>query len=194
MSTAVAADSRAADLWSQFRTLAAERKHNLSPDMLTRSATIPQLERMISFLGRQPVKADPDAIPSGRRAAARKPLSSQAIPDGRYAIPGLTENNKLDFFELKTNQNKSSTWCGTQFIQQLVGQPGSDYAKYDVRGSQKRNTIFRAIREAGIEASRDLAADELRMCLDCGSPLSDDDSRARRRGSHCYSKFMKGSR
>lgn len=184
MSTAVV-DPEAKALWEQFQALAAERKHNLSRDMMTRPATMPQLKALIGFLNRQPRKPALQAQPTSREVQqSRKQAAVQetGIPEGRYAIKSLTGNNDLDFYEIK--YGKEGKWKGFCFVEQIVG--GHD--NFPVRNRDRKNQIFKAIRGDGIEASQLLAAQALGICMDCHRELTDELSRKLGRGPVCREK------
>ena len=190
MSTAVAQDE-AQDLRDRFAVLFQERKHVIARDLFDRrqSAPVAQLRAIVGHLEKQPYK-DVDARVQAveaetdqRPAPARQPrTTSEPIPDGRYAIPDGSGDWK--FYGLEHGK-KGSKWENTQFMNLLVGQPGTEYAEYPVKNRDSRNQIFRAIREMGIEASQLKAAQEMCKCIKCGSPLSDPVSRETGYGPHC---------
>lgn len=169
----------------EFRELVRTRRHRLAPDMVARGPVTPkQLEAMVRMLRNQPPV---EGVTAAAPAPARK---FEPIPDDRYAVELPDADGKLvwKFYLLKTSKSNKK-----QYVSHLVGQPGSDYARYPVSYETSRQ-VKTKIRELGFEKSHDIACDLMIACLDCGSPLSDDFSRSVRRGSHCYRKFMKGNR
>jgi hypothetical protein len=182
-----------AAMCERLTELAAERRHNLSPDMLTKP-TILQTERMISFLERQPYRdpkvrkeaapvTQPAAVPAPRPPLFVKPNKHFIfIPPGRYAVPSLSGNNDLDFFE--TEHGKPGTkWEGFTFVERIIG----GNPNVSIRGEQARRYLA-AIEEYGWEASRLLAAQELGVCMDCGNSLTDEESRRVGKGPVCRNK------
>ena len=128
---------------------------------------------------RKPVNTQPLAAPSGILPPNKYFIF---IPPGRYAVPSLTGNNDLDFFE--TEHGKPGTkWEGFTFVERIIGgNPNSP-----VRGEQARRYL-KAIEDYGWEASRLLAAQELGVCMDCGNSLTDEESRKRGKGPVCANK------
>lgn len=112
--------------------------------------------------------------------------STLSVPEAKYALSDLPGSvNSTTFFEVKYGK-KNSKWSGYAFVSRLVGHPG-DFQKFPVKGVA-RGAILAAI-EADPQAAAYLFSKEFKVCARCGSPLSDDESRARGLGPDCMRAF-----
>lgn len=97
------------------------------------------------------------------------------LPEGFYAVPSATGNNDLDFYRIKYGRKP-----GVIFVNRYIGGQGSVHISYGEQVSASAR-----IAEYGPDKAGNLFADELAHCRDCGLPLTDDESRAARRGPIC---------
>jgi Family of unknown function (DUF6011) len=119
------------------------------------------------------------AKPEAELQTKRTPFPD--VPQGYYATPSATGNNDLDFWFVK--RPKNGRWAGRTFVKRYLGGTGS----IDTPRSAARPAL-EAIVALGIEKSGILFADKLGRCMNCGLPLTDEESRAARMGPVCRSK------
>jgi hypothetical protein len=109
--------------------------------------------------------------PSSSRAAEPRPQ----VPAGRYAVD--TEEGKLAFYRVAVDENgRYSVFVFASDQQHLI------------KGWKSQLTILRKIEKDGIESAGNRFADERGECRDCGRGLTDQESRAARRGPVCRNK------
>lgn len=112
----------------------------------------------------------------------RVPFTPDEVLPGRYAIRDMT--NRVLFYKVDHGKGK---WDGYVFLEQMYGAPG-DFAYQSVRDRTERETVLRQIFDDGLDNSMALFGQELGICADCGSPLTDEVSRAFGRGPVCRNK------
>lgn len=103
------------------------------------------------------------------------------IAQGYYATASKTGNNDLDFWFVRVEE--TGRWRGYRFVRRYIGGRGPQRI-----GKSEQMAALHAILEATPEAAGDKFADELGKCRDCGRDLTDDESRARKRGPVCAGK------
>lgn len=201
-------NQRIEDLMAEIRELAPHKQHNLGRDMTGSKTLTPQAALMVlqhlrsrpDVEGYAPAPAadvsretaTPASISRGTGPVASKktppPMSAfNSLPAGYYATPSLTGNNDYDFWLVERGKGK---WAGSTFVRRVLGGPGEGERK--PRTVKLENMLQRlaaqAIVKYGPEDAANLFGDELRCCIDCGSPLTDEVSRAERRGPTCRGK------
>jgi len=103
------------------------------------------------------------------------------IAQGYYATASKTGNNDLDFWFVRVEE--TGRWKGFRFVRRYIGGRGPQRI-----GKGEQLAALHAILDATPEAAGDKFADELGKCRDCGRDLTDDESRARKRGPVCAGK------
>ena len=121
--------------------------------------------------------------------------SSAKIPDSKYAIE---EDGLVKFYEVDTGR-EGTRWEGRRFVTRLIGAPGA-WHEYPERGPA-RDALFAKINADvytdptsgetlhGPKAAAVRYSREFTVCARCGSPLSDEASRARGLGPICVGYF-----
>lgn len=186
-------------LMDEIRQLAktAQDGHRLPADMLgsktlARQAALMVISRLRKFQVPDPaaepvvfqrVADDPSheqdvaeamqTVPQPRRTFAEL---GQLVPKGFYATPSRTGHNDLDFWKVVHKGTKV-------FVNRWIGGAGSTHIT-----NREAFRALIAITEFGVDKAGDLFADENTQCRDCGLPLTDEESRAARRGPVCRSK------
>lgn len=100
-----------------------------------------------------------------------------AVDEGRYAIHF---DGRLRFY--KVRKPTEGRWAGYCFVDELFGSPG-DFAKEAVRNKGKRDSILTNIASDPEALAR--FGKELGICGVCGSPLTNEESRALGIGPVC---------
>ena len=112
-------------------------------------------------------------------------MSAFDLPAGYYATPSATGNNDLDFWRIDQGKGK---WAGRTFVKRVVGGgAGDEMQTFQLENMQQR-LAAQAITDTGIDESQGLFADNLDRCVDCGRALTDEISRAEKRGPTCRNK------
>lgn len=111
-----------------------------------------------------------------KTAPARKDYS--AIAPGYYATNSATGNNDFDFWYIKAGRKP-----GFRFVKRVIGGQGP----IQIKASEALKALDAIIAE-GVDKCGDRFADEMERCRDCGLPLTDETSRAARRGPICRNK------
>ena len=193
-----------AEAMEEIRRLAPTKDHKLAAYLLDgRELTEIQAGLVLDNLRRAPAlqaPADNTAHHQARNADAAPrtgnvppPLSyfkgKIPFPEGvkklYFATPG--EGGAVNFWRLRAGKGK---WEGYAFPDRVLGgdaQAGEEMRTVDLDNMQKRLAL-QAILAFGLDAAGDLFADELTRCRDCGRWLTDEVSRAERRGPDCRAK------
>ena len=111
-----------------------------------------------------------------------KPMALAHLPESKYA---LEVKGELRFYEV-TYGKPGTKWDGALFIDHLVGHPG-DWSKRHLRKEEYRE-VKKALQNDPLGAAVRFSK-EFTVCAACGSPLSDEESRARGLGPICAEKF-----
>jgi Family of unknown function (DUF6011) len=120
----------------------------------------------------------PQAQPTSKPQAQPERVDFSAVAGGYYATICRTGNNDYDFWYVKEGRKP-----GYRFVKRVLGGQGP------IRISQPEAiSALRAILAEGVDKCGDRFADEMQRCRDCGLPLTDEISRAERRGPVCRSK------
>lgn len=106
--------------------------------------------------------------------------SSWSIPDGYYAVPGLSQD--LDFFRVKCPDK--GKWKGWIFVEVILG--GHD--PIPARGQRAANALKR-ITEFGPALAAQKYGQEIGQCSKCHRSLTDETSRQLGRGPECRAKY-----
>lgn len=126
--------------------------------------------------------AQPKVI-KGEAAASVKPAADRnllgPIPISKYAVEIAGEG--LVFLEVKEYKD-------TRYLRQLIGAPG-DWKKIKPVGA-RRVQLASAIMEMTPAVAAHRYSVEFTCCAACGSPLSDELSRARGIGPVCWQRFV----
>lgn len=115
-----------------------------------------------------------------RQAATPQPVND--VPEGRYAVRG--SDRTVDFY--KVDCPTEGRWAGYVFASLLTGAPG-DWAKQRL-SKPATATLLARIQAAGVEDSARLFGEKTESCGNCGSPLSDPQSRVAGYGETCAGK------
>lgn len=102
-----------------------------------------------------------------------------------FATPG--EGGTVNFWKVEPGKGK---WEGYIFPRRILGgdaQAGEEMRTVELNNMQKRLALA-AILDYGLDEAGNLFADKLTRCRDCGRWLTDEVSRAERRGPDCRSK------
>jgi len=114
---------------------------------------------------------------------AEKPVTVvAAVASNRYAT---YISGKLRFF--KVNTPEEGRWAGYTFVEELFGSPGA-FHRVSIKDRAARNGILAAIAGDGDALAR--FGIELGACGMCGSPLTDEESRALGIGPVCRNKNL----
>lgn len=136
-----------------------------------------QVEKLETKAGARYI-GDPRAYPSLTLPAEIR-QQTPAIPEGRYAVRGTDQT--VDFYQV--DHGSGPKWAGYVFASLLTGAPGG-WAQQRL-SKPATATLLQRIEAAGIEASARLFGDTTRTCGNCGSPLSDPQSRVAGYGETC---------
>lgn len=101
------------------------------------------------------------------------------VPTGYYALDIAGE---VRFYRVE-HGNEGTRWEGWTFVHRLYGAPG-DWNRERVRGFAATNDVLELIAE-DIESALRLFGREVAYCGVCGSPLSNEESRAYGIGPIC---------
>jgi Family of unknown function (DUF6011) len=113
---------------------------------------------------------------------ARKRANFQDIPEGFYATPSATGHNDYDFWKVAIGKNDYRR------AKRVIGGGSAQVPATVEIGKPQQIAALRAICLEGIEKSANLYADLESRCTDCGRQLTDEESRAARKGPVCRSK------
>ena len=180
-------DDKAADLMREITRLAPLKKHRLATAMVdgSRRLSVPQATGILRVL-----RGCEDAIvaePSG--AVPDQPLpglrSLRGVPAGWYATPSRTGSNDLDYWKVTIGTGE---WEGCSFVRRALGGPTDKKMRTERVTNIQQRLALQAIHATGIEASQVLFASTVRRCIDCSILLTDETSRAYRRGPDCRAK------
>lgn len=203
-------EERVTDLMKEIASLAPRKRHRLAKDMVngTRRLALPAALMVVNKLRQAPdIENAPPEQPApapretpvqaviqavAQRQASRTPPPMSAfkdLPEGFFATPSRTGSNDLDFWKLHHGKGK---WKDSIFAKRMLGGIGEDegYRTVELDNMQMRLACT-AITEYGADESQALFAEKMRRCIDCASPLSDEESRAARRGPDCRKKHAK---
>jgi Family of unknown function (DUF6011) len=184
---------RIQDMLDRIKALPAARQHHLAPRMVDGSPlTLPAAAGVLRTLNRclsrsagaQDLQEEPVPEPESRPGQLPPRLAEllEQVPDGYYATASRTGTNDLDFWWVHTKKG-SSKHVGRRFVDRYLG----GQSPVAVPPLQARYAL-QAIVEAGTEEAGNAFADNLGCCRDCGRDLTDDESRAARRGPVCRSR------
>lgn len=118
------------------------------------------------------------AQPKAQAPAQPQKMDFSDIAGGYYATVNERGTNDFDFWYVKEGRRP-----GFRFVKRVIGGRGPQ----QITRSESIRALF-AIREEGADKCGDRFADEMQRCRDCGLPLTDEDSRAARRGPVCRNK------
>jgi Family of unknown function (DUF6011) len=113
------------------------------------------------------------------------PMAAFDLPAGYYATPSRTGHNDLDFWRIDRPTGK---WAGRIFAKRVVGGGSGDEMQTFQLDPMQQRLACQAITETGTDVAQALFADNLDRCVDCGRALTDDVSRAAKRGPVCRNK------
>lgn len=119
-----------------------------------------------------------------RQAATGAGGSLPDVPEGRYALPGEGDQPDITFW--RVDRPTEGKWAGRVFVKPVYGAPGSLRTGNNVYGAT-RQAVLAAIARDPAEASRRFGL-ELGTCGVCGSPLTNEESRALGIGPICRAK------
>lgn len=112
--------------------------------------------------------------------------AERAIPAGRYALDATGDDgNSVAFYQV--DRPTEGRWAGYTFVKRLLGAPG-DWRRERVNRSAVAGVLKR-IAEAGPREASLRFGVEAKACGVCGSPLSNDESRALGIGPDCRAKM-----
>jgi hypothetical protein len=112
------------------------------------------------------------------------PLAAfKEIPGGFYATP--RPDGAIDYWKVTAPKGK---WAGWKFVRRVLGGPGEDGLRTVELSNIQQRQAMHAIADHGLDEAQELFADTMERCMDCGSPLTDPESRAARKGPTCRSK------
>jgi hypothetical protein len=115
-------------------------------------------------------------------AVESKPGSAEpSIPAGRYAVQSLTGAQDLDFFQV--DRPGSGKWAGRTFIKRIIG----GHPDTAVRGATAVQALA-AIERAGWLQAGQLYGQTIGECSRCHTHLTDEESRSRGYGPHCWAQ------
>lgn len=117
-----------------------------------------------------------------KRDFAPMAVAAQEVPDSRYALQ--TEDGPV-FYQVRTGK-KGTRWEGFQFVDRLIGHPGT-FLKTPVKGANRKavlSLLAQDPKEAAVRFSR-----EYTICAVCGSELSDLVSIEMGLGPKCAERF-----
>lgn len=101
-----------------------------------------------------------------------------AVLGGYYATVNTRGTNDYDFWYVKEGRKP-----GYRFVKRVIGGQGP----IRITGAEALRAL-EAILSEGVDVCGNRFADEMCRCRDCGLPLTDEDSRAARRGPVCRNK------
>ena len=104
-------------------------------------------------------------------------LPDKGVAEGRYAFE---EGGRMRFFQVR--KPDEGRWKGYTFVDELFGSPG-DFSKEGVRNRSERERILKVIANDDDALAR--FGRELGICGVCGSPLTNEESRALGIGPVC---------
>jgi Family of unknown function (DUF6011) len=110
------------------------------------------------------------------------------IPAGFYATP--RPDGAIDYWKVIAPEGRDKAkWEGWKFVRRVLGGVGPEDGLRTVKIPNIQQRIaFAAIADHGLDKAQELFADTMERCMDCGSPLTDPDSRAARKGPTCRKK------
>jgi len=171
---------------------AATKKHHLGKDMVngTRPLTQAAYDGIMRNLARceditpaASVKEETVTQPAAQAPEQRPRLTFQDVPAGFYATPSAAEDQDYDFWKVRVSEKSQYRSVarvlggGTTLLPKLV----------EVTKGQQMAALRAIIRE-GVQESSDLYAEKESRCVDCGRQLTDEESRANKRGAICQGK------
>lgn len=138
------------------------------------------MNRAVEPVAKRTPTATPTATPTDppRSIAALNELLA-TIPASRYALE--RKDGGIDFLEVK------AIGRGRRLVVQLHGAPGS--FRQQILSVRLQGFAALHILDHGTAASAKLFADQVGECARCGSPLTQDASRARGLGPKCATYF-----
>lgn len=178
--------------------LAPTRKHKLAPYLVDgRRLTEVQAGLVLAHLRDAPKLTEDQAAepPPARREAQAAPdgkippplAAFKSMPEGYYAVR-RGDTTVIDYFLVEPGKGK---WEGMKFARRVLGGQPKEAKK--LRTERMENMQMRVamqrIMEFGLEAAAALFADTLERCIHCSTPLTNDLSRSRRKGDHCFRKY-----
>ena len=101
-----------------------------------------------------------------------------AVRGGYYATINTRGTNDYDFWYVTEGRK-----AGYRFVKRVIGGQGP----IRITGAEALRALSTILSE-GVDVCGDRFADEMQRCRDCGLPLTDEDSRAARRGPICRNK------
>lgn len=130
--------------------------------------------RVLHLAGQCPRKAPANT----RRVTGPTARDFSAVLGGYYATISATGNNDFDFWFVKEGRKP-----GYRFVKRYIGGSGP----IRITGMEALRALETILAE-GVDICGDRFADEHCRCRDCGLPLTDETSRAARRGPICRNK------
>lgn len=185
-------------MMDEIHRLAPTVKHNLAPYLLDgRPLTYIQASLVLGKLqaaSRLTEDQAAEPLPARREAQAAPegkvppPLAAfKTMPAGYYAVR-RGDTAVIDYFLIEPGKGK---WEGLMFARRVLGGQAKEAKK--LRTERMENMQMRVamqrIMESGLEAAAALFADTLERCIHCSTPLTNDLSRSRRKGDHCFRKY-----
>lgn len=117
--------------------------------------------------------------PAGAPAAKREVRRDfSAVKGGYYATVSPRDDQDFDFWYVKEGRKE-----GFRFVKRYLGGQGP----IRISGAEALRALETILAE-GVDKCGDRFSDELEKCRDCGLPLTDEESRAARRGPICRAK------
>ena len=200
-------DQRARDMMAEIAELAPRVKsHKLASWMVdgSKQLSYPQARMVVMHLQSQlpappveslrqgigPVAVSRETSAPGQPVKTVPPaMAAFDFPAGYYATPSITGNNDLDFWRI--DRPAKGKWAGRTFVKRVVGGgAGDEMQTFQLENMQQR-LACQSIVDTGIDESQALFADNLDRCVDCGRALTDEISRAEKRGPTCRSRLRR---
>lgn len=120
----------------------------------------------------------PKAPATSTRVIGPTARDFSAVSGGYYATVNTRGTNDYDFWYVKEGRKP-----GYRFVKRVIGGQGPTR----ITGAEALRAL-EAILSEGVDVCGNRFADEMCRCRDCGLPLTDEDSRAARRGPICRNK------
>lgn len=168
-------------IMAEIARLAPLKEHHLAADMVNGSRPLARqaAEMTLKHLSRCPYRAVAEK-------AGRDPKVGDVgqIPVGYYATPSRTGSNDVDFW--KVERPAEGKYEGFTFAKRVLGGGSAGQTRVTRIHSSEQLLALAGILRHGIEESRTLYGDEMKRCTSCNRDLTDDLSRERRMGRHCW--------
>lgn len=122
--------------------------------------------------------------PSGSRHF--KAADHPTIAAGYFAIPSLTGNQDLDFFQIDTPTE--GNWEGFLFVKRVLGGGHDSVRTERVQRATAEQVLMVLLPPFAQQAAKERFGQEIGRCGCCGRTLTNDESRARGIGPDCWAK------